>query len=101
VERADRHRRLGQRYQVRIVLDVPGAHIVVSRHGSPRPLARPWAYDKLTKRFERDASDTRAAVAVRAAFDAARRQLQSFNRRRRGHPHAPSLRTARLLPSAG
>ncbi len=60
VEAPHRHKHQGILYHVRIELTVPGAHLVVRR-----------------------APHEDLYVAIREAFDAARRQLISFRRRQR------------------
>lgn len=82
-----RHHQKGRLYNVRIDLTVPGGELVVNRdHGS-------------------DAAHHDAHVAVRDAFDAARRQLQDFARRRRGevktHAAEPSARVSKLFSAKG
>lgn len=74
VEPAGKHHRRGNPYAVRIDLTVPGQEIVTA--GEPARHA--------------EARDVR--VALRDAFDAARRQLEDFERRRRGamKAHQPS-----------
>jgi ribosomal subunit interface protein len=67
VEPAGRHQRQGNAYQVHIHVSVPGRDIQVSR-------------DAYTKR--RSAEDP--YVVIRDMFDAARRQLEDFERMRRG-----------------
>jgi len=66
VEVPHRHHERGKLYQVRIDLSVPDAELVVSR-------------DSAERQSHRD-----VFVAIRDAFDAARRQLEDYTRRRRG-----------------
>ena len=61
-----RHRKKGRIYKVAINVSVPGDRIVVNRNP------------------ERDNSHEDVYVAIRDAFDAAERQLQEYNQRRRG-----------------
>lgn len=72
VEAAHRHGHHGHLYHLRIDLQVPGEEIVVSRD-PPRP------------------SHEDAYVALRDAFDAARRQLEDYMRRRHAAVKAHSL----------
>jgi cold shock CspA family protein/ribosome-associated translation inhibitor RaiA len=82
-----RRHREGKSYQVRIDLKLPGQEIVINRelsqHGDHRDLD----------------------IAVRDAFDEARRQLDVLARVRRGDvkAHAPAAhgRVLRLIPGAG
>jgi ribosome-associated translation inhibitor RaiA len=63
VEFAERHHEQGNRFHVRIDLTVPGDEIVVSDNAN---------------------SHENVEVAVRDAFDLARRQLQGYARKQRG-----------------
>lgn len=84
VECQHRHHQQGKLFRVRIDLTVPGREIVVSR-------------DTGANHAHEDAH-----VAVRDAFDAARRQLEDHARDRRGevklHGVADHGRVARLMP---
>lgn len=86
-----RHRD-GHRFRVRIQLTVPGEEIVVAHKPSVRASARTRALPSLRKRDEPDRSHRHANVAIREAFEVARRQLQDYERRRRGQvkTHAAS-----------
>ena len=66
VERPAQHKQQGALHQIRIDISVPDEQIVV-RHNHPFDHAHEDAY-----------------VAVRDAFNAARRQLENYERRRRG-----------------
>jgi cold shock CspA family protein/ribosome-associated translation inhibitor RaiA len=87
VEVPHRHHHYGNMYQVRIDLTVPGEEIVVNREASEHT-----AYRDLN-------------VALRDSFDAARRQLEDYVRRRRGlvkaHEAPPHARVIRLYPEEG
>jgi cold shock CspA family protein len=78
VEGPVRHHRKGP-FTVRIDLTVPGAELVVDRH-----------------------ADADLYVAIRDAFDAARRRLEDYARRQRGdvksHEETPRARVSRLFP---
>lgn len=67
VEESHRHHHQGNLYQVRVDVKVPGDELVVS-HASDAHQAHEDVY-----------------VAIRDAFDATRRQLEDYARRRRGH----------------
>ncbi len=75
VEPAGRHQHKGFAYQVHIQLSVPGSDIQVSR-------------DSYTRRH----SSEDPYVVVREMFDAARRQLEDYERIRRGDVkrHSPA-----------
>lgn len=87
VEAPDRHHRKGKLYHVRIELGVPGKELVVSRH----PKAKHAHED--------------VYVAVRDAFDAARRQLEDYVRRLEGkvksHEVPPHGKVVRIFPDDG
>jgi ribosomal subunit interface protein len=79
VEVPHQHQREGVQYNVRIDMTVPGAELVVKREPSED-----------------------LDVAVRDAFDAARRQLEEFARKRRGdvkhHEETPVAKVSALFP---
>jgi ribosomal subunit interface protein len=87
VEADHRHHHKGNLYHVRVDLTVPGTELVASR----RPAEHQEHQD--------------VYVAVRDAFDAARRQLEDFVRRRRGevkhHPPPAHGRVLEVFPDAG
>lgn len=87
IEAAHRHRHKGNLYHVRIDITVPGNEIVVKRDPAEH------------------AEHEDIYVAIRDAFDAARRQLQTFSARRRGevkpHPVPITARVLRLFPAQG
>jgi cold shock CspA family protein len=84
VEVPHRHHEHGNLYQVRIDLTVPGEEIVVNREP-----ALHTDYRNLD-------------IALRDAFDAAKRQLEGYVRRRRGlvkaHEALPHARVSKLVP---
>jgi ribosomal subunit interface protein len=79
VEAPHRHNRHGVLYNVRIDLTVPGGELLVKRE----------PHEDLY-------------VAIRDAFDAARRQLEDYARRQRGqvklHEESPQARVSKLFP---
>jgi cold shock CspA family protein/ribosome-associated translation inhibitor RaiA len=89
VELPHRHHHQGRVYDVRIDLTVPGREIVIGRDP-----ALNHAHEDLY-------------VAIRDAFDAAKRQLQDHIRRERehgnAHPHTPATegRVARIFRDEG
>ena len=105
VERAMRHHRDGNRFHVRIELGVPGEDVIITHEASLRPELRARAVDRVHKADELDPEHRHAKVAVREAFEAARRRLQDYTRHRRGavktHTPPPAGRIARLFPSQG
>jgi cold shock CspA family protein/ribosome-associated translation inhibitor RaiA len=84
LETAHRHHRRGKLYQVSIDIAVPGKHVVANRNPGD------------------DHAHEDIHVAIRDAFDAARRQLQDHMRRLEGITklhEAPTIgHIARLLP---
>ena len=84
VERVQRHHETGNRFQVRIDLTIPGEEIVVSREAALHSSARGTGAAKVTKADELAREDKYAHVAVRKAFEVARRRLQDRSRRQRG-----------------
>lgn len=73
VDAPHRHHHKGRLYNVRIDLTVPGGELVVNRDNSHA------------------AAHHDVHVAIRDAFDAARRQVQDFARRRRGEVKTHSV----------
>ncbi len=82
VEVPHRHHREGILYNVRIDMTVPGSELIVKREPNED-----------------------IDVAIRDAFDAARRQLEDFARRHRGavkhHEEIPHARISALFPDKG
>jgi cold shock CspA family protein/ribosome-associated translation inhibitor RaiA len=74
----------GNRIHVRIDLTVPGEEIVVTQDTSRHAARQHAGVEKVTKGMELDPERTHAVVAIRSAFEAARRRLQDFARRQRG-----------------
>ena len=103
VELAHRHHEIGNRYHVRIDLDVPGERLVVAHDAGLHMTAESIDAQKLTRQTETDPERKHAHVAVREAFDAARRRLQDYARRRRGtvkvSARPPLGRVVRLFPT--
>jgi len=87
VDMPHRHHEHGNLYQVRIDLKVPGEEIAITRQPPQHEAYR----------------DLR--VAVRDAFDEARRKLEDYARRQRGatkqHESQPHARVAKIFPQAG
>lgn len=105
VELAERHHRQGNRYHVRIALTLPGEQIVVKHETSLRPGLRALGVERTRKHDSPDPGHRHAKVAVREAFEAARRRLQDYARRRRGavktHIAPPEGRVLRLSQDRG
>jgi ribosome-associated translation inhibitor RaiA len=84
VEFAQRRHGAGNRYHVRIDLTVPTEELLVKHEASLRATARALGLERLGREEEPDPSHKYARVAIRDAFDVARRRLLDFSRRRRG-----------------
>jgi cold shock CspA family protein len=97
---------------VRIDLTVPGAEFVIKR--APRLVTdKPSRFRKAPEDVELEesrelskyAAHDEILLSIRVAFDAARRKLQDYARRRRGvvklHEGAPHARVTRLFPDDG
>jgi cold shock CspA family protein/ribosome-associated translation inhibitor RaiA len=84
VELVQRHHDAGNRYHVRIDLTVPGEEIVVAHEAGLHATAQDLDAEKISKVAESDPERKHARVAIREAFDIARRRLQDYVRRQRG-----------------
>jgi Sigma 54 modulation protein / S30EA ribosomal protein len=78
------HHERGNRCHVRVELTTPGEPIIVShvpsRHGALQDIEE----SAHAKESELDSVHRYAAVAIHESFDAARRRVQDYARRRRG-----------------
>lgn len=83
VELVQRHHDAGNRYHVRIDLTVPGEEIVVAHEASLHAAAQDVDLEAAMKADETDPQHKHARVAIRQAFDIARRRLQDYARRQR------------------
>jgi cold shock CspA family protein len=87
ISSSHRSQRKGRLYQVAVDVDVPGGNVVVNRRHNDR------------------AAHEDIAAAIRDGFDAARRRLASFARKRRDetkvHRVPPHGRVAKLFPRKG
>ncbi len=112
VETPHRHHRKGKQHHVRIDLTVPDTEFVIKR--SPKLLTdSPTRFRKALNEVELEPSRELSKYAthddiqltIRDAFDAARRKLQDYARRRRGvvkaHEGSPHARVAKLFPDEG
>jgi cold shock CspA family protein len=90
VELVQRHHQAGNRYHVRIDLTVPGEEIVVSHEAGLHATAQDIDAPELTKGGESNRERKHARVAVKEAFDIARRRLQDYARRQRGAVKTPA-----------
>jgi cold shock CspA family protein len=109
VEIPHQHHRKGKRYHVRIDLRVPGAEFAIKR--APRLItdtrsrfrkAPDDVAPEESRELSKYATHDDIQLSIRDAFDAARRKLQDYARRRRGvlklHEGAPHGRVAKLFP---
>ncbi|MBI4454292.1 MAG: HPF/RaiA family ribosome-associated protein [Acidobacteria bacterium] len=84
VEIPHRHHREGNLYHIRIDLTVPGGEVVVREEASLHSADQQIARERFTKCEEIHSSHRHVDVAIREAFEAARRRLQDYARRQRG-----------------
>ena len=94
VELAEQHHRGGNRFHVRLDIVVPGKELVVSHEAGLRAGARSAHASRMPRTSEADPGRVDARVAIREAFEVARRELQDYARRQRGHIKTSA--TARL-----
>lgn len=103
VERPHRHRRKGEHYLVRIEIIVPGGEIVVKREPSLHATEQDLDTEQVTKDEELETSHKHLKVAIREAFETARRRLQDYARRQRldikSHPGQQRGRISSLVPA--
>lgn len=100
VELRERRHESGNRFHVRIRVVVPRGEIVTAHNGRLYAAVRNVGLERRRKSTESDPELKRAYVAVRQAFDAARRQLQDFTRRRRAKTTTVARKGARRLVAA-
>jgi cold shock CspA family protein len=105
IEVPHRHRREGTHPHIRIDLGVPGGEIVIKREPTPHSSQQDTETEESTKGMELERTHKHLAVAVRDAFEAARRKLQDYARRQRGdtktHETKPRGRVNRIFPEEG
>jgi cold shock CspA family protein len=112
VEAPHHHHRKGKQFHVRIDLTVPGGEFAIKRAPNlitGRALREQKTADDLELQESRELSKYAAhddiQLAIRDAFDAARRKLQDYARRRRGvlklHEGVPHARVSKLFPDEG
>jgi cold shock CspA family protein/ribosome-associated translation inhibitor RaiA len=105
VETPHQHRHQGKRFHIRIDLTVPGGEIVVKHEPSLRGSIQRSGIQKRKKEQEVAAPHKDIYVAIRDAFNAARRRLQDYARKQSGamkhHEPAPRARVSRLFPEGG
>jgi hypothetical protein len=99
VELGERRHESGNRFHVRIHLVVPRGEIVIAHSNGVHP-ARDGSTVRRRKANETDREMKRAYVAVRQAFEVARRQLQDFTRRRRAKTTSVARKRARRAQAA-
>jgi len=93
VEIPEHHHRSGNRFHVRINLSVPGDEIVVTSSPSLHAELRDSGEQETTKEDETSPERRYARVAIREAFEIARRRLQDFSRKQRGFVKAHATPT--------
>jgi ribosome-associated translation inhibitor RaiA len=90
-----RHLRHGEPFQLRIHVRVPGATIAVQRTPGGRRVLAGGQAAKTTKQLESNSRHKDMYVAIHDAFDALRRRLEDYARRRRGAVKAHSRPAAK------
>lgn len=111
VEAPHRHHHKGKLYHIRIDITVPGGELVIKREPK-RVMEPPLRFQRVqgseqTENHElsKYAAHEDVYVAIRDAFDAARRKLQDYARRRRGtvksHQTQPHARVSKIFPEEG
>ena len=89
VEQPHRHRHDGRHFHIRIEVTVPGRDpIVVSHEPSLHGRLKDVEREEHRKESEIESVHRYGRVAVREAFDIARRRLQDYGRRQRGEVKA-------------
>jgi cold shock CspA family protein len=105
VEFGERHHHQGNRFHVRIDVTVPSGEVVVAHEPSLRRTARTLHATRIPRVAEAVPGRKDAHLAVREAFDIARRRIEDYARRQRGVVKTPSVqargRVARLMPVDG
>lgn len=81
---AGRHQVHGHRYQINIDLTLPGGEIAVSHEAGPSRSSRASQPRRPRKSDEAIPLHKDLKVAMRDAFDVAKRRVQDFARRQRG-----------------
>jgi cold shock CspA family protein len=103
VDAPARHRQKGYPFHVRIDLTVPEGEIVVKRAPTLYPRGQDVGEERRRKETETRPERKHLKVAVREAFDAARRRLQDHARRKRvdvkTHEPTPQGRVTKLFPA--
>lgn len=101
IEALHRHHKWGELFHIRIELGVPRGQIVVRHEPSLRSAGQGGDKDTWAKHLEVHPQHKDIYVALRDAFEAARRQLQDYARRQRGqvkaHGTIHPLRREKLL----
>jgi cold shock CspA family protein/ribosome-associated translation inhibitor RaiA len=104
VERS-RHHQSGNHFHVGIDISLPGEEIVVTHEPTLLRTALAAEAEKVTKEIELDREHKHVFVAIRDAFDVAKRKLRSTTERHRGEVKTPSGRApgriVRLFPADG
>ena len=112
IELPHKHHHQGNAYHVRIDLTVPGDEFVIKRAPkllTDRPMRSATVIDdvgfKKSRELSKYAVHDDIEITIRDAFDAAKRKLQDYARRRRGsvkmHQGPQHARVSRLFPEEG
>lgn len=111
IEAPHRSHRKGKAYHVRIDMTLPGGELVVKREPKRivdeplRLLKEPEVELAVNRELSKPDAHEDVYVAIRDAFDAARRKLQDYARRQRGelksHEAIPQARVSKLFADEG
>jgi hypothetical protein len=96
-----RHHAEGNRFSVRIDLRVRGEALAVSRESNLHAVGQDLGARAWMKQFDIDGMRKHVGLVIREAFDAARRQLQDYARKRRLAVKTHTSRRRVSAPSSG
>lgn len=105
IEIPHQHRQRGYRFHIRVNLTVPGGKIVVDHEPTLHRTIQSMEKEERTKGQEVSAPHKDVYVAIRDAFNAARRRLQDFAGKQSGavkhHELTPHAHVIKLFPKEG
>jgi ribosome-associated translation inhibitor RaiA len=92
-----RHHEVGNRFNLRIDLTVPGEEIAVTRGSNLHAASQDLEAQEWVKQFDIEGMRKHLRVVIREAFDVARRRLQDYTRK---HRRPVRLHKRRAQPGA-